>query len=86
MQMLGALETLMQGAYPLRAARKQFVLDVQHAYRRVPVEIAASAVGHAVLAEALIQLAADILNSQENSGFLNELLHASVRREQGCSS
>lgn len=64
----------MEAAVSLRAVRERFVHDVRHALRQVPPEVADSAVGHAVLAEALIQLAADILKRQENDGFMGETL------------
>lgn len=57
-------------ADPLRAAQRQLTYDVRQALQQVSPEVAESAVGHAVLAQALIQIAADILKRQDNGTFL----------------
>ena len=70
----------MEDARSLRIARERFVCEVRSALGNVPPEVVTSAVGHAVLAEALVQIAADILDSQENSTFMGWLLDSSARR------
>jgi hypothetical protein len=53
---------------------------VRSALGNVPPEVVTSAVGHAVLVEALVQIAADILDSQENSTLMRWLLDSSAQR------
>lgn len=69
----------MDAARSLHATREQFARDVRQALGQVPPEIANSAVGHAVLAEALVQIAADILKRQDNAGFLGHLVGCIAR-------
>ncbi len=71
----------MDSARPLRVAREQFARDVCQALGQVPPEVAESAVGHAVLAEALVQIAADILRRQDNAAFLGNLVRSLGARE-----
>ena len=73
----------MDSARPLREARERFARDVRHVLGQVPPEVAHSAVGHAVLAESLVQIAADILGRQGNAAFLGELVRALDRRSAG---
>jgi hypothetical protein len=49
----------------------------------VPPEIAGSAVGHAVLADALVQIAADIVREHDNYGFLEQLMRGVARPNDG---
>ena len=74
----------MDSAHPLRAARERFARDVRQALGQVPPEVAESAVGHAVLAESLVQIAADILGRHGNSAFLGELVRVLGRRSAGA--
>ena len=74
----------MNAALSVRAARARFAHDVRLALRQVPPEVAESAVGHAVLAESLVQIAADILGRHGNSAFLGELVRVLGRRSAGA--
>lgn len=69
----------MDAARSLHATRERFARDVRQALGQVPPEIADSAVGHAVLAEALVQIAADILKRQQNEAFMGEMLRSLVQ-------
>lgn len=60
-------------AHPMRAAGERFAQDVRQALRHVPPEVASSALGPAMLAESLLQIAGDILNAQGNSALLDQL-------------
>lgn len=64
----------MDAARSLHATRERFARDVRQVLGQVPPEIADSAVGHAVLVEALIQLAAAILKRQQNEAFMGEMM------------
>lgn len=64
----------MDAAPTLRMVREHFASGVREILERVPTDIAESAVGHAVLAETLVQIAADILGRQGNSGLLDHLV------------
>lgn len=75
----------MDAAGPLRVARERFTRDVRHALGQVPPEIADSAVGHAVLAEALIQIASDILQRQGNPDFLRQLVGSTDRNPKSAA-
>ena len=70
----------MNAALSVRAARARFAHDVRLALRQVPPEIAESAVGHAVLAESLVQIAGDILKAQDNAAMLGELARSFLSR------
>lgn len=76
----------MDAARSLHATRERFARDVRQALGQVPPEIADSAVGHAVLAEALVQIAADILRRQDNAAFLGDLVRSLGAREAGAKS
>jgi hypothetical protein len=69
----------MDTAPALRTARERLACQVREALGQVPPEIAGSAVGHAVLAETLVQIAADIVGCQGHPGLLDRL----VRRSPG---
>jgi hypothetical protein len=73
----------MDAAPSFRVAREHFARDVRQALGQVPAEIAASAVGHAVLAEALVQIAADIVRRHDNYGFLEQLMRSVARPDDG---
>lgn len=73
----------MDAGRALHASRERFARDVWQALSQVPQEIADSAVGHAVLAEALIQIAADILKRQDNTDFLSHLVGFIARHDAG---
>ena len=70
----------MNAALSVRAARARFAHDVRLALRQVPPEVAESAVGHAVLAESLVQIAGDILKAQDNAAMLGELARSFLSR------
>ena len=70
----------MDPARPLREARERFARDVRQALGQVPPEVAESAVGHAVLAESLVQIAGDILKAQDNAAMLGELARSFLSR------
>lgn len=73
----------MDAGRALHASRERFTRGVWQALDQVPPEIADSAVGHAVLAEALVQIAADILKRQDNTDFLSHLIGFIVRHDAG---
>ena len=72
----------MEAAPPLRSVRDRFAQDVHQALGRVPPEIADSALGHAVLAEALVSTAAEILRQHGNVDFLDTLVQVVARRDE----
>ena len=76
----------MHAARALRLVRERFASEVRDALEQVPIEIAESAIGHAVLAETLIQIAADIVRRQGNPDLLNHLMrHATrIRHQYHC--
>ena len=69
----------MDAAPALRTVRERFACRVREALGQVPPEISASAVGHAVLAETLVQIAADLIAWEEYPGLLDHLVRRVAR-------
>lgn len=76
----------MHAAPALRVVRERFAGDVRNALGQVPSEIAESAIGHAVLAETLVQIAADIVRRQGNPDLLDHLVRYAIRPEHGSET
>ena len=73
----------MDAAPALRTVRERFACGVHEALEQVPPEIAASAVGHAVLAETLLQIAADLVGQEGHPDLLDHLMRRVVRPGRG---
>lgn len=73
----------MDAAPALRTVRERFACGVHDALGQVPPEIAASAVGHAVLAETLVQIAADLVGREGNSDLLDHLVRRVTQPGRG---
>ena len=69
----------MDVAPALRTVRERFACGVREALDQVPPEIAASAIVHAVLAETLVQIAAEIVKREEYPGLLDHLVRHVTR-------
>lgn len=76
----------MDAAPALRTVRERFACGVREALGQVPPEIAASAVGHAVLAETLVQIAADLVGREEYPGLLDHLVRRVARPGRGLET
>ena len=70
----------MNAALTVRVARARFARDVRLALEQVPTDVARSALGHAVLAESLVQIAGDILKAQGNAAMLGEFVRSFLSR------